>query len=280
MHHPKTYKVKSGIFKWFKINIAPIIRDNLNSELLSSLGVDGEKYTQNNSEAANALVMRYVNFQKQDIFQFVTFLEECVQEQQNGGGSGLNSGDSSLGGSGGSGLNNDDFRSGGGPRLNSGDSRSGGGSRLNSGDLCGSGGGSDSHLSGGGAASHGLGSGCAGHSSSGSQSSSICGSSIGSCTVNLTNVTQSPQAQVLSSLTISLTSLLSQLPISSISCRPVKTSYLPKPATVKSDKPFFLATLNNSIKKCSRCGHVTRFGKIHLNAVKLIIRYDHLLSFY
>ena len=81
--HEKTYKVKSGIFKWFKINIAPIIRDNLNSELLSSLGVDGEKYTQNNSEAANALVKRYVNFQKQDIFQFVTDLEECVQEQQN-----------------------------------------------------------------------------------------------------------------------------------------------------------------------------------------------------
>ena len=25
---------------------------------------------------------------------------------------------------------------------------------------------------------------------------------------------------------------------------------------------------------------VTRFGKIHLNAVKLIIRYDHLLSLY
>lgn len=80
----KTHKIsKSCIFKWFKINVASIIRDNLNRELISSLGVDGEKYTQNNSEAANALVKRYVNFQKQDIFRFVTDLEECVQEQQN-----------------------------------------------------------------------------------------------------------------------------------------------------------------------------------------------------
>ena len=62
----KTHKVcQAGVFKWFKINVAPIIRDNLNRELLSGLGVDGEKYTQNNSEAANALVKRYVNFKKQ-----------------------------------------------------------------------------------------------------------------------------------------------------------------------------------------------------------------------
>ena len=43
-----------------------------------------EKYTQNNSsESLNALVKQYVNFQKQDLFQFVNDLEECVQEQQN-----------------------------------------------------------------------------------------------------------------------------------------------------------------------------------------------------
>lgn len=41
------------------------------------------KYTQNNSESLNALVKRYVNFQKQDVFQFVNDLEECVREQQN-----------------------------------------------------------------------------------------------------------------------------------------------------------------------------------------------------
>ena len=38
-----------------------------------------EKY----SESLNALVKRYVNFQKQDILQFVNDLEECVKEQQN-----------------------------------------------------------------------------------------------------------------------------------------------------------------------------------------------------
>ena len=80
----KHHKVsRPGVFNWFKINVAPIIRDNLNQELLSSLGIDGEKYTQNNSEAANALVKRYVNFQKQDIYKFIDDLEECVKEQQN-----------------------------------------------------------------------------------------------------------------------------------------------------------------------------------------------------
>ena len=55
----------------------------MNTELLQSLGVDGEKYTQNNSESVNAIIKRYVNFQKQDVLQFVNDLEECVQEQQN-----------------------------------------------------------------------------------------------------------------------------------------------------------------------------------------------------
>ena len=45
--------------------------------------MEEEKYTQNNSESLNALVKRYVNFQKQDILQFVNDLEECVLEQQN-----------------------------------------------------------------------------------------------------------------------------------------------------------------------------------------------------
>ena len=71
------------IFKWFRLHVAPIIRDNMNTELLQSLGVDGEKYTQNNSESVNAIIKRYVSFQKQDVLQFVNDLEECVQEQQN-----------------------------------------------------------------------------------------------------------------------------------------------------------------------------------------------------
>ena len=71
------------IFKWFRLHVAPIIRDNMNTELLQSLGVGGEKYTQNNSESVNAIIKRYVNFQKQDVLQFVNDLEECVQEQQN-----------------------------------------------------------------------------------------------------------------------------------------------------------------------------------------------------
>ena len=55
----------------------------MNTELLLSLGVNGEKYTQNKSESVNAIIKRYVSFQKQYIVQFVNNLEECVQEQQN-----------------------------------------------------------------------------------------------------------------------------------------------------------------------------------------------------
>ena len=55
----------------------------MNTELLQSLGVDGETYTRNNSESVNAIIKRYVSFQKQDILQFANDLEECVQEQQN-----------------------------------------------------------------------------------------------------------------------------------------------------------------------------------------------------
>lgn len=71
------------IFKWFRLHVAPIIHDNMNTELLQNLGVDEEKYTQNNSESVNAIIKRYVSFQKQDVLQFVNDLEECVQEQQN-----------------------------------------------------------------------------------------------------------------------------------------------------------------------------------------------------
>ena len=53
----------------------------MHCELLCDLGLAGEKYTQNNSESLSALVKRYVNFQKQDVFQFVNDLQECVQEQ-------------------------------------------------------------------------------------------------------------------------------------------------------------------------------------------------------
>ena len=51
--------------------------------MLQELQLEGEKYTQNNSESVNALVKRYVDFQKQDVLQFVNDLEECIQEQQN-----------------------------------------------------------------------------------------------------------------------------------------------------------------------------------------------------
>ena len=53
----------------------------MHCELLCDLGLAEEKYTQNNSESLNALVKRYVNFQKQDVFQFVNDLQECLQEQ-------------------------------------------------------------------------------------------------------------------------------------------------------------------------------------------------------
>ena len=45
--------------------------------------MNGEKYTQNDSESVNAIIKRYVSFQKQDVFQFVNDLEECVPEEQN-----------------------------------------------------------------------------------------------------------------------------------------------------------------------------------------------------
>ena len=79
----KEYRTNPVVFRWFTLHIAPIIRENVRVELLQDLEIDGEKYTQNNSESLNALLKRYVNFQKQDILQFVNDLEECVQEQQN-----------------------------------------------------------------------------------------------------------------------------------------------------------------------------------------------------
>jgi hypothetical protein len=80
------WKLVSGnpaIFPWFTKKIAPIVRDNMRSELLLKLGLSHEKYTQNNSESLNALVKRYVSFKKQDLLQFVIDLEECVLEQKN-----------------------------------------------------------------------------------------------------------------------------------------------------------------------------------------------------
>lgn len=79
----KGYKVTPVVFRWFKLHIAPIICENVCTELLQDLGLEGEKYTQNNSESVNALVKRYVDFQKQDVLKFINNLEECVQEQQN-----------------------------------------------------------------------------------------------------------------------------------------------------------------------------------------------------
>ena len=79
----KPHKANPVIFRWFRLHVAPIIRENMRCELLRDLGMEDEKYTQNNSESLNALVKRYVNFQKQDVFQFVNDLQECVLEQQN-----------------------------------------------------------------------------------------------------------------------------------------------------------------------------------------------------
>ena len=76
----KQHKPSAVVFRWFRIHIAPIIRENMHCELLRDLGIEEEKYTQNNSESPNALVKQY---QKQDIFQFVNDLNECVHEQQN-----------------------------------------------------------------------------------------------------------------------------------------------------------------------------------------------------
>ena len=71
------------VFQWFRLHVFPVIRDNMNTELLKSLGIKSEKYTQNSSESVNAIIKRYVNFKKQDIFSFVNDLEECILEQQN-----------------------------------------------------------------------------------------------------------------------------------------------------------------------------------------------------
>ena len=79
----KPYKATPVVYRWFALHYAPIIRDNMRSELLHDLGLEDEKYTQNNSESLNALVKRYVDFKKQDIMKFVNDLEECVREQQN-----------------------------------------------------------------------------------------------------------------------------------------------------------------------------------------------------
>ena len=79
----KPYKKEPVVYRWFVLHIAPVTRDNLRSEILHDLGLDKERYTQNHSESLNALVKRYVDFQKQDILQFVNDLEECVREQQN-----------------------------------------------------------------------------------------------------------------------------------------------------------------------------------------------------
>lgn len=55
----KPYKATPVVYRWFVLHYAPIIRDNMRSELLHDLGLEEEKYTQNNSESLNALVKRY-----------------------------------------------------------------------------------------------------------------------------------------------------------------------------------------------------------------------------
>ena len=74
---------KPCMFTWFTGNMVSVIRENMRSELLEDLQLEEEKYTQSKSESLNALVKHYVTFQKQDILQFVSDLEECVHEQQN-----------------------------------------------------------------------------------------------------------------------------------------------------------------------------------------------------
>ena len=56
----KVYKPKPVAFTWFASNVAPVICDNMRSELLQDLQIEDEKDTQNNSESLNALVKRYV----------------------------------------------------------------------------------------------------------------------------------------------------------------------------------------------------------------------------
>ena len=80
------------------------------------------------------------------------------------------------------------------------------------------------------------------------------------------NLAQSPQllSSLKSSLIASLlTSIGPQLPLGSGQSPSIapplsRMCYPPKPSVLKSDKPFFLATLNNRIKKCSGCGHMFR----------------------
>ena len=79
----KPHKKIPAVYRWFALQIAPIIRENMHSELLPDLGLEEEKYTQNHSESLNALVKRYVSFQKQNVLEFVNDLKECVHEQQN-----------------------------------------------------------------------------------------------------------------------------------------------------------------------------------------------------
>ena len=75
---------------------------------------------------------------------------------------------------------------------------------------------------------------------------------------NHNNVYASPLSSLLSSpiatqpqLTLqSLISSLTPLLTPSVS----KTGYPPKPAMIKSEKPFYISKLNNRIKKCSGCG--------------------------
>lgn len=91
-------------------------------------------------------------------------------------------------------------------------------------------------------------------------------SNVGKCMVNLTtsqpplvlssnsNVYASPLSSLLSSSTqpqLTLQSLISSLtPLLAISRLSVsRTGYPPKPATIKSDKPFYITKLNNRIKK-------------------------------
>ncbi len=71
------------VYQWCRLHVFSVVRDSLNSELLHTLGVKSEKYTQNSSESINALIKRYVSFKKQDVCSFVNDLEECVLEQQN-----------------------------------------------------------------------------------------------------------------------------------------------------------------------------------------------------
>jgi len=52
--------LEKAAFKWFASNVAPVICDNMRSELLQDLQIEDEKDTQNNSESLNALVKRYV----------------------------------------------------------------------------------------------------------------------------------------------------------------------------------------------------------------------------